>query len=491
MFDDSRSEHRTIAQRHLELRQRANARQEARSAHVRQPSRPFFVLRLLVILVLLLLIGTIGSLVALNRAYSGRIIPNVAVQGTRLDQMEPEAARDLLRRRYATFLAAPLMLTFEGRSWQPRPEQIGISLEVDAAVDRAYAVGRGADLYRSVPDAIQAWRNGVELPIRVAIDQSRMLAYLTQVARELEVAPRNAHLNVLNGQVVYTPEQFGRQVLVDETVHDILAGLPALQPKSVMLRTRLLRPLVEASGVAETQRQLEALLRAPVTLNAGQHSWTWDQAALGELVRLAHVPRTDTSGQRIQASLDTRLLERRLSTMAQEIDAAPVEPRVHFDGSGLQITRPGRDGARLETTQALDQLTTALWQDERTFGLPVTVLQPQVRPETLAKLGIVELVAEGKSSFEASAAYRIQNIQAGARQMGDVLIAPGQEFSFNQTVGAIDETNGFTEGYAIIDGRTQLEWGGGVCQVSTTVFRAAYWAGVPITERNQHSFRIR
>jgi vancomycin resistance protein YoaR len=119
------------------------------------------------------------------------------------------------------------------------------------------------------------------------------------------------------------------------------------------------------------------------------------------------------------------------------------------------------------------------------------VLQPQVRPDTLTSLGIVELVAQGKSSFENSAPYRVQNIQAGARQINGVLIAPGAEFSFNRTVGAIDETNGFTEGYAIIDGRTQLEWGGGVCQVSTTVFRAAFWAGVPITERNQHSFRIR
>lgn len=74
--------------------------------------------------------------------------------------------------------------------------------------------------------------------------------------------------------------------------------------------------------------------------------------------------------------------------------------------------------------------------------------------------------------------------------MDGVLIPPGGEFSFNQHVGAIDETNGFVLGHAIIDGRTQLEWGGGVCQVSTTVFRAAFWAGAPITERNQHSFRI-
>jgi vancomycin resistance protein YoaR len=448
-------------------------------------------LRVLVTLVLLLLIGAIGSLIALNRAYSGRIIPNVAVQGIRLDQMQPDAARELLHRHYAAFLATPVLFVFEERTWQPTAAEIGLSLDIEAAVDRAYTVGRGADLYRSLPDTVNAWQDGVELPIHLTVDQHRLQAYLINMARELEEAPQNADVSVLNGQVLRTPEQIGRQVLVDETVQDVLAGLPSLQPQTVTLRTRLLRPLVEESGVVETQRQLEALLGAPVTLTAGERRWTWNQAALGDLMRLSRVTRTDTTGQRIEATLDRRLLERHLTALAQEIDVAPVEPRVHFGANGLQITQPGREGARLETAQALEQLLVVLWQTERTFALPVTVLQPQARPDTLASLGIVELVAQGKSSFEASAAYRIQNIHAGARQIEDVLIAPGAGFSFNQTVGAIDETNGFTQGYAIIDGRTQLEWGGGVCQVSTTVFRAAYWAGVPITERNQHSFRIR
>ncbi|NJO82826.1 MAG: VanW family protein, partial [Blastochloris sp.] len=71
-----------------------------------------------------------------------------------------------------------------------------------------------------------------------------------------------------------------------------------------------------------------------------------------------------------------------------------------------------------------------------------------------------------------------------------ILVAPGEEFSFNEHIGAINAANGFVEGYAIINNRTQLEWGGGICQDSTTMFRAAFWAGLPITERKGHSFYI-
>jgi hypothetical protein len=182
MFDDSRPSNRTTVQRHVELQERVAARRTPRSPHARRrPSRAVRItLRLLVTLVLLLLIGAIGSLIALNRAYSGRIIPNVAVQGIWLDQMQPDAARELLRRHYAAFLATPVVFMFEGRTWRPTAAEIGLSLDIEAAVDRAYAVGRGADLYRSLPDAVNAWQDGVELPLCQAT-----ISYRTRMASRM------------------------------------------------------------------------------------------------------------------------------------------------------------------------------------------------------------------------------------------------------------------------------------------------------------------
>ena len=442
-------------------------------------------------LVLLLFLVAVAGLIALDRAYSGRIISNVVVRGLNLSQMRPDQARAALHQRYAAFLAAPVTFQFEGYTWRPTAAQIGISLEIDVAVDRAYAAGRGPNLVNSLSEAMAIWQNGIDLPLRLIVDQRRLQAYITSLAREVEAPPQNAHVTVLKGRIVSTAHQIGRQALVDQTVGDVLAGLAALQPQTATLRTRMLRPLVDDAGVAEARRQLSGLLQSPIALTAGEQRWTWTPEELGDIVELARVPNDEAPGSRIVATLNRDLLARRLNQLAQEIDAAPVEARLQFSTAGLRITKAGRDGARLEVGQALDQLMAALWEDQRTIALPVTVLQPQARPETLAHLGIVELVAQGKSSFENSAPYRVTNIQAGARQMNGALIAPGEEFSFNRTIGAVDESNGFTQGYAIIDGRTQLEWGGGVCQVSTTVFRAAFWAGVPITERNQHSFRIR
>jgi vancomycin resistance protein YoaR len=123
-------------------------------------------------------------------------------------------------------------------------------------------------------------------------------------------------------------------------------------------------------------------------------------------------------------------------------------------------------------------------------SLPVEDVSPKVTAATLPSLGIAELISEGRSSFAGSAPYRITNIKTGAARMSGVLIPPGAEFSFNTQLGEVDEPHGFVQGYAVIGNRTQLEWGGGVCQVSTTVFRAAFWGGLPITERHAHPFYI-
>jgi vancomycin resistance protein YoaR len=120
----------------------------------------------------------------------------------------------------------------------------------------------------------------------------------------------------------------------------------------------------------------------------------------------------------------------------------------------------------------------------------MATLPPPVTTANLAQLGLRDLLSVGRSDFSGSASYRITNIQAGMRLLHGVLIAPDEEFSFNNTIGQINGSNGFVEGYAIIRNRTQLEWGGGICQDSTTMFRAAFWAGLPITERWGHSFYI-
>lgn len=436
-----------------------------------------------------LLVAAIGAL-AVAQFHHQRILPNVSVQGLSLSGLTRQEARDVLVRRYEKFAVAPVTFVLDGHSWRPAAAQVGVRLAIDDAVAEAYAIGRDPDLRERLREVLAALQFGADLPIRVTVDQNRLQAYLSDLAASLEAAPRSAGIAVVGGQVLTTTASIGRQILVDATIREVMAGLTVGQPYTVTLQTRGLQPVLSDSSVADSLQQLAGLLGGPLQLTAGEHSWVWSPADIGSLVRLEHIVSADGM-LRVETTVDRTRLTARVKSLAADVARPAVEPRLRFTAAGLDIAVPGRNGVALDVTKAASDIEAALWQDRRTVTLPLIAVEPQVRADTIGTLGITELVAQGKSDFTGSAPYRVTNIIAGARQMDGVLIPPDAEFSFNQTVGAIDESNGFTRGYAIIDGRTQLEWGGGICQVSTTVFRAAYWAGLPITERNQHSFRIR
>jgi len=124
------------------------------------------------------------------------------------------------------------------------------------------------------------------------------------------------------------------------------------------------------------------------------------------------------------------------------------------------------------------------------INVSVEIAEPAIKTEDINNLGIKELLGIGTSTFKGSIPGRIHNIELAASRLNGVLIAPGETFSFNEALGDVSRYTGYQSAYVIKDGKTILGDGGGVCQVSTTFFRAALDSGLPIVERRAHSYRV-
>ncbi|WP_322494012.1 VanW family protein [Chloroflexus sp.] len=443
------------------------------------------------LLMLLASVGLVaGALVYLEQSYAGRILPNVSVRGVPVGNLTRDDARAAIEATFAPFLAQPVVLTYSGRSWTPTLAELGVTLEIDEALDAALAVGRGNDLFTNLQQIGAVWQYGVELSLRLSIDQEAMQRYLLARVAEVERPAVDARL-VLNGTTVQVePSAAGRQVLVTETLHEILAAIQDLNPDTVALRTRALEPALRDDAAFVAQDQIAAMLAGPITLLVDNRPFVW---SLDELARMIRVERVaDPAGDRLVVSIDREMIMERLIALGDATEVKGTYPRLNWNDGRLEIFQEGKPGRRIDEAQALDAVLAALTKpaDQRTVAVSFREIPPPINAANLDQLGITTLIGVGRSDFAGSAPYRVTNIQAGMRLLHGVLIAPGEEFSFNQTIGRIDGSNGFVEGYAIIQNRTQLEWGGGICQDSTTVFRAAFWAGLPITERWGHSFYI-
>jgi hypothetical protein len=178
----------------------------------------------------------------------------------------------------------------------------------------------------------------------------------------------------------------------------------------------------------------------------------------------------------------------------QTLELGPITPRAGLDALGLELAllppaggvADGTELSRVSLALPVEVLTGTAAAARRLRDAGFRALPAE---QALA-LGVRELVAEGASSFHGSPPERSHNIRLAASRLNGASIAPGATFSFLRSLGEISAAAGYREGLIIEGDQTVPGVGGGVCQVSTTMFRCAFWAGVPILERHQHSYRV-
>lgn len=190
-------------------------------------------------------------------------------------------------------------------------------------------------------------------------------------------------------------------------------------------------------------------------------------------------------------------IEAVITSLQDKVNTAPIDPLFNFANGKVKTFKKGVDGKAINQDQLkaviLDQFKTALNHPEQTTiatNIPITVIKAKEAEDTAENLGIKEEVAEGTSFFKNSDKNRIFNLSLAASRINGTIIKPNETFSFVKTIGDISALSGYHQAYVIQNGKTVLGDGGGVCQVSTTLFRAALNAGLPIVERHQHAYRV-
>jgi vancomycin resistance protein YoaR len=200
-----------------------------------------------------------------------------------------------------------------------------------------------------------------------------------------------------------------------------------------------------------------------------------------------------TDGQAIEVKFNAEALHAGLADLAQQLDRAPENARFVFndDTRQLELIKPGKVGRALDITTTLTRMNDALARGDQQVALAVNEQRPDFYDDAnAASLGITELVSTGQSFYAGSSVERMKNIGAASAAQHGVIVKPGEVFSFNQNLGDVSLDTGYAEALIIYNGRTIKGVGGGVCQVSTTAFRAAFNGGYPIIERWPHAYRV-
>lgn len=445
----------------------------------------------LVLLALIIVIAGVATVVIMELWLADRVIPGVYVWDVDVGGLSSGEVEERLATNFRYPQERHPILRYGDRVWTVDPAEFGTQLDIAATVETAMAVGHGGNLIDRLFEQASALIKSRLVVPRFTFAPGAGTIYLSQIAQEVNRPLRNATLRLDdNLQVQVIPGQAGREVNIDATRQALLQRIGEMGGGEAVLVVRESEPLL--ADLSAVQARVQHILSAPVTLTTPDlGSWTVEPATLANWLILR--PTTEENGQTtLTVSLDPVHMTLLAQEILQQVERPPVDAEFWFDQESgtLEPTVESEPGLTLDVTATVALIQEAANGDQRTVALPLTPVRPALATEDAPSLGIVELIGEGVTSFDGSADSRVQNIVVGATQFDGVLIAPGEIFSFNHYLGEVTAEKGYEESIIIWGNTTRADVGGGLCQVSSTAFRAAFWAGLPILERWAHAFRV-
>ncbi|MFC4453142.1 VanW family protein [Deinococcus sonorensis] len=416
-----------------------------------------------------------GALALAISSGGGTIAPGLQVNGLDLGGLSREQALAKLQAQPAT--VPQVQVVAVGNRWTVPASTLGWKTDLEATVD---AVLRASG-ERGVLDRVEAFLGQAKvqpLPLMERVDQAQAVKGLTTLSSSLTRPARNAKIIFDRTRYAVTPDQRGQQVNV--------AGAAQQFSQQPQLRTLTLtvlpvEPQYSAASLRDVVEQGNALVRPMQITLAGT-----DRTATLTALQVANLYWVRPAG----IELDQDAVKSSLARIANTLDQPAHDARYALQGG--KLTRvPEQSGVVLNQAQAARPLTEAVLDPaQRSVTLPVQTSQPTLTVASLPDPHKLTLIATGTSTYYHSSVQRRTNVANAASKIDGTVVAPGGTFSFLNALGSISEDNGFVGGLIISGGRTVDGLGGGVCQVSTTTFRALYQAGLPVVERNQHSYRV-
>jgi len=311
---------------------------------------------------------------------------------------------------------------------------------------------------------------------------------------KLSVVPVDANID-LNSKVTIVPEKNGQRLLLTESRQKIQDGL-AVMNANISLKVVSQAPGLTALEAAAVVNEAQANVADPITLLGAGTSYTISASDLRSWLKIT--PERPESLVAIENFLPptseyyflnpSKVLIY-VDNLAKGIDKPALNAKLAAVAGKVTVSAPEQVGRTVDRKDAILQIQRAV-TGERVAELKISTIKPEIRADNLVELGLVELISTGTTDFSGSSASRVHNVTVGAARFNGVLMKPGEDFSFNKTLGPVDAITGYLPELVILADKTVPEYGGGLCQVSSTAFRAALNAGLPILERYAHGYPV-
>lgn len=430
------------------------------------------------------------ALFAFRAAYSGRVYPAVVVGDVPVGGLTMAQAENRLMARANELEQGVVTFTYRNQTWTPTLTQLGATVDLERSLAIAHTRGREDDALTRLAFAGSILRSDQTVPLHTNVDGQQLEAWFDQVDKDLGQPAVNAALAINDLEVSITPDKDGLVVNREAARAQVLQALTTLESVTIELPTEVQAPELRVADLAQAREDVRGVVAQHVEVAFEGEVWTLNRKELASFLTVE----TGVANGRpdVVLAMDQKKLAALLrEKFSDQINRKPVDAKVRWsDDGGLYAKEPSVDGVTLKASSFAAVVAKSFLGDHHRVEIPVVMTKPAVDDDNLDALKVETRLGRGDSNYDGGSNERNHNIEVGVGLLNGNLVKPGEEFSFNGAIGAITAEKGYVEASVVVAERAGRDVGGGICQVSTTVFRAALKGGFPITTWHPHTYRL-
>lgn len=435
-------------------------------------------------------VGLCLLLAGYTLAYGNRILPHVHAGTVDLGGMTIGQAREKLEAFIAASQDRGVAVRVDGDTEQIHFENLGFRLDSTVTAQEAFAVGRRGEWYARIGERLAAPFARPHAMPAIQIDRESVEHEIEALAELIDHPRKDIRLDIRGARVtVLTDTRPGKVIDREKASRAVTDALERLDFSEIPVALADDVPSVDLAHATAAKVQAERMMALSLTLTYDGKRFAVSREEIGSWILSGY------RGDELIPTPNERLISQYVTTLAAQINVTARQPVLRFENGKVTEFIPPASGHALEENATVrmivDALNARITGPVRAVALALPVKTTVASPDSaMSTVGITELVGAATTSLVGSPRNRISNIINGVKFLTGIIIRPGEEFSTVGALGTIDNTTGYLPELVIKGTVTAPEFGGGLCQVSTTLFRAVLNAGLPVTARSNHAYRV-
>lgn len=466
---------------------------------------------------------TLGLLVAsyliFEKIYENKIYPNVYSGDINLGGKTKDEALALINNKTDFIKQAGINFYLKNQTTKIFPLASSadgdivyeiIYFDEENTVAEAAGYGRDDNFFISLKNKIGLLIFGKKIVMHFVVNEKEVSRSLADNFSKFITAPEDASLAVANNNsdknnisFEIKQERYGQTIDYQKGINELIENLGNLKNNSIYLVYKDTAPLIfkencghiaveaeKISNLAPIKFILPDSTSSPlVSNNEKVRQWVISKEAFANLLKIkvfgekSNKPYTGLDEDKLKAYFEKNI--------SPQINISPAQAKFTIQNGKVIEFQKSKDGREIDTDETIKTAEEKIIIAKmNTVELALREVKSLIHADNVNEFGIKEIVGIGQSNFSGSPKNRRHNIKVGADALNGVLIKPGEEFSLLKALGKVDAKNGYLTELVIKENKTIPEYGGGLCQIGTTMFRASLSTGLPITVRRNHSYRV-